>query len=79
MERRTKPNLLDISLRVGVQLVFAPLRRYGLSVAAVRWYILMRLWLELFVSQAETTVIRKTSSIGVKVTKQVTRNMTGPS
>ena len=78
MERRAKPNLLDISLRVGVQLVFAPLRRYGLSVA-VRWYILMRLWLELFVSQAETTVIRKTSSIGVKVTKQVTRNMTGPS
>ena len=59
---RTKPNLQGTSARVGVQLVFAPRRRYGLSVA-VLWYILVRPCQELFVSQdlieAETTVSRK--------------------
>ena len=61
MEKRTKPNLWDTPARVGVQLVFAPRRQYGISVAAW-WYILVRLWVELFVSQviqAETTVSRK--------------------
>ena len=50
MERRAKANLYDTSARVCVQLVLAPQRRYGLSVA-VRWYILKRRLLELFVSQ----------------------------
>ena len=51
--------------RVGVQLVFAPRRIYERSVA-VLWYILVRLWVELFVSQgliqAETTVSTKAST-----------------
>ena len=48
-----------------VQLVFAPCKHYGLSVA-VWWYILVRLWGELFVSQgliqAETTVSKRSST-----------------
>ena len=65
MEKRTKPNLYDTPARVGDQALFAPRRRYGVS-GAVWWYILVRLWVELFVSQglikAETTVSRKISS-----------------
>ena len=45
-----KPNLQEISARVDVELVFAPYRSYGTSVA-VLWYIFMRIWVELFVSQ----------------------------
>ena len=36
---------------MGVQLTFAPRRRYRLSVA-VWWYILVRLWVKLFVSKS---------------------------
>ena len=65
MERRTKPNLLDTSAKVGVQLAFVPHRRYRLSVA-VWWYILVRFWIGSFASygliQAETTVCRKAST-----------------
>ena len=50
---------------MGVQLVFAPCRRYGVSVA-VLWYILVRLLVELFVSsgqiQADIAVSRKAST-----------------
>ena len=58
MERRTKPNLQGTSAGVGF-------RSYALSVA-VWWYVLVRLWVELFVSQiliqVETTVSRKAST-----------------
>ena len=36
--------------KAGVQLIFTPRRPYRLSVA-VLWYILVRLWMELFVPQ----------------------------
>ena len=65
MEKRTKPNLYDTPARVSDQVLFAPRTRYGVS-GALWWYILVRLWAELFVSQvlikAETTVSRKISS-----------------
>ena len=52
----------DTSARVGVQVVSTPRKCYGLSVA-VWWYIFVRLWLELFVSQGlilgETAASRK--------------------
>ena len=35
MERRAELNLWDISVRVGVQVIFAPHGRYGLSVAVL--------------------------------------------
>ena len=51
--------------RMGVHLAFGTSRQYGLSFAGW-WYILVRLWVELFVSQGliqtETTVSRKASN-----------------
>ena len=64
MEIQTKTNLQDTSARVGFQLVFAPCR-HGLSVA-VWWYILVRFWVKLFLSQGliqvVTTVNRKAAT-----------------
>ena len=71
MERRAKANLYDTSARVCVQLVLAPYRRYGLSVA-VRWYVLKRRLLELFASQGllqAVTRVSKKASTGSKGNK----------
>ena len=69
MESQAKPNLYGASARVSVQLVFALFRRYGLSVP-VWWYILVRLWVKLFVSQgliqAAMAVSRKASTWSYK-------------
>ena len=50
---------------MGVKLVLKPRRHYGISVG-VKWYILVRLWVKVFVSQgliqAETKVSRRAST-----------------
>ena len=66
MERKTKRNLCDTFARAGVQLVFAPRRHYGLSVA-VWWYILVRHSLELFVSQGLIQAEGKGNKDGNKI------------
>ena len=74
-DRKTnEPNLYDTSARVGVQLVFAPCRRYGILIA-VWWYIIVRRWVELLVSQgliqeAETTVKLQLGAKAKKVTRK---------
>ena len=73
MEKQKKPNWWDTPAKVGVQLIFTTCRWYRLSVV-VWWYISVRLWVELFVSQTAiySASLEKKNQLGQKTTKMAT-------
>ena len=75
MTKDVNISIIHICIVFQKNLVFTPLRCYGISFA-VYWYLLVRLWVELFVLKnmiQDKTAVSKKHQLRIKTIKMTTK------